>query len=160
MNYLDYLPTHGYAELPVEVKQEISEAEYDRRRQLVNRLAPPNDELPPALRTAYRTTIANHKRPSRIPRWLLAASWLLTLAIGSAWVSQKPVTHYVHLPPKIRTQRVIEVRTDTIFAPAPAPQIVVVRDTVYRDVTDAPGAFRSVAVTPASLSLLVSSTTE
>jgi hypothetical protein len=175
MSYLDYLATHDYEQLPPHVREEIAESEYTARRRLVIDLKSADTTLPPALREAYRAAVSKRKTPTRLPMWLLAASWLLTLLVGGAWLLQDPVTvtEYVQLPPEIQTRTVTEVRTDTIerlvyrtrlrtdtvFAPAPAPtsRLVVVRDTVYRDMNTGEVPARSVPLNTASLGLLVSS---
>lgn len=170
MKYLAYLTTHTYAELPADVREEISAEEYNQRLRTVGQMAG-GVALPQTLRGAYRTAIARRKKPVRAPLWLVAASWLLTLGIGLAWASERPVVRYVHLPSGTEPERITEYRTDTVerriyrtdtvFAPAPRrPLPLLVRDTVYLSAQPPPSPARTVRLNEASLSLLVGSVAE
>lgn len=174
MTYLDYLLTHTYAALPAEVRTEITAEEYTARRTFVQELAQP-PTIPPALLTAYREKVAELRTPWRsIPGLAAAAGWLLAIGALILLLSRDPQVEYRYVQvatvPEVRldTVRLIEFDTvdrvvyrtrllhDTVFAPAPPPRRLVLRDTVYMD---APTSYPTgtATVDRASLSLLVGS---
>ncbi|WP_116125677.1 hypothetical protein [Lewinella sp. IMCC34183] len=172
MNYLDYLLTHTYEQLPATIRNEVTERDYSSRRSVALGLRARAVDLPPVLRQAYRRTVAVRPRARRRFYWVAAAGWLLAIAAGVLLLGHQPRLEYVARvsPPVIERDTVEVTRHDTVvrvvyrdrllrdtfIAPAPAPTYLVVHDTVYR-APKVPYPVGTVAVDPAGLSLLVGS---
>jgi hypothetical protein len=133
MDYLDYLTDYTYDDLPGAVRQTISREDYTERRQLVLAMDEPEETaLPPALAAAFlAATQANNQARTQVQRegkrsrarwlpWLAAAGWLLFLGVSTVLLLGEPETRLVE---------------KTVFAPAPAPEIIHTTDTLYQTVT-------------------------
>ncbi len=133
MEYLEYLADYTYDELPEAIRSGIRREDYEERRQLVQLLDMPRETtLPPALAAAFvaataandqaRTQAAGKGKRSKVRwlPWLAAAGWLLFLGVSSVLLLREPETRMV---------------VKTIFAPAPAPEIIHTTDTLYQTVT-------------------------
>lgn len=142
MNYIDYLTTHNYRELPEGVRTEISEDDYQTQREIALAAGPVETVLPPSLAAAFRQ--ATGARPP-VQRevvkngggrpWLLAAGWLLFAVAALALLLRQPAERIVYQtaaapPPEVT------VRHDTVFAPQ-VKTIVryrTVRDTIVLEI--------------------------
>lgn len=126
MDYLDYLAEYTYDQLPDAVRATISRADYTGRRQLVLALREPEENaLPPELGAAFLARTQDAKKVERskvswLP-WLAAAGWLLFLGVSGILLLREPETLLVE---------------KTVFAPAPAPEIMHTTDTLYQTVTE------------------------
>ncbi len=172
MTYLEYLLTHTYAELPGDVRAEITASDYAARREYAQRLTD-KPGLPPLLQEAYRRRLAERRRRPRALPWMAAAAgWLLAITLTALLLTRAPHVEYVTATAAPIVQRdtvyttlhdtvaqVVyrtRIRRDTFFAPAAPPSMVVVHDTVYRQPrTVYPSG--TVSANAASLSLLVGS---
>jgi len=155
LEYLDYLGSHDYDELPPAVQATVDRASYEARRGLARSLEEPPEELPDRLQAAFAARTRT-VRPAPVPTkmrllpWLAAAGWLLFLGTAGTLLMQEPETEVVEKrvmapapPPQIITRtdtlyltNIVErVRyrtvTDTVYRELPA-RLIYVRDTVYR----------------------------
>lgn len=132
MDYLDYLADHEYDALPPAVRATIDRTAYNERRELALLMKAPEEVLPSRLQAAFlASTPAVYEgdgaqdvkrvdqRNVRWLPWLAAAGWLFFIISGATLLLREPETLLVE---------------KTILAPAPAPEKIVVTDTIYQTV--------------------------
>ena len=155
MNYLDYLMTHTYDELPAAVRREIDRSDYQEHRAAALSLgASATDELPQQLAAAFAAVTAKEStsviagastgRGARVPgkgpsskerrRWYLAtvAGWLLFAVAAAALLLREPAETIVYR--EIAGPERIVAKTDTLRIPEVRTvyHLRTVRDTVYQ----------------------------
>lgn len=146
MNYINYLTTHLYDELPANIRAEIDREDYGQQREVALAVGPEETGLPLVLAAAFQQATEAKVGP-RPPvqkqvvksgggrTWLLAAGWLLFAVAAITLLLRQPATRIVYQTAAAAPAEVI-IRYDTVFVPQ-VETIVryrTVRDTIVLEI--------------------------
>lgn len=123
MNYIDYLTTHDYRELPESIRAEIDKEDYEVQQEIALAAGPLETGLPPHLAAAFRqATGARPPVQRKVVKsgqgrpWLLAAGWLLFAVAALFLLLRQPAERIVYQTAAVPPPEVI-IRHDTVYVP-------------------------------------------